>query len=57
LSPPYTFLRQYGFGRSRGYFLVQNDREYDSKAIAGAAHGHLGPEWQPLQAADFTGGE
>lgn len=39
-------LREHGFGRSRGYFLVQDGREYDSNAIAEAAHGHLGPEWQ-----------
>lgn len=52
-----AFLREHGFGRSRGYFLVQDGREYDSKAIAGAAHGHLGPGWQPLRPTEFAGGE
>jgi hypothetical protein len=50
-----AFLRKYGFGRAREYFLLHEDRRYDSKAIAGAAHGYQFP--QPLRAADFSGGE
>ena len=34
-----TFLKRYGFGQSRDFFLVVNGRHYDSKAIVGAAHG------------------
>jgi 5-methylcytosine-specific restriction protein A len=34
-----VFLRQYGYRPSRQYFLVQDGRRYDSKAIAGVAHG------------------
>jgi 5-methylcytosine-specific restriction protein A len=36
------FLKKYGFGRSRGYFVTYQGRPYDSKAIAGAAHGNVG---------------
>ncbi|MDA3039958.1 MAG: hypothetical protein O3C27_10615 [Actinomycetota bacterium] len=31
-----AFLKKYGFGRSSSYFLVVEDRRYDSKAICGA---------------------
>jgi hypothetical protein len=34
-----VFLRKYGFGRSRAYFLRCDGKHYDSKAIVGAAHG------------------
>jgi len=50
-----AFLRKYRFGRAREYYLLHDGRRYDSKAIAGAAHGYQFP--QPLQAADFSGGE
>lgn len=50
------FLRNYGFGEAREYYVVQNGRFYDSKAIAGAAHGHL-PGQQPLRANEFAGGD
>ncbi|WP_371480561.1 HNH endonuclease [Kitasatospora sp. NBC_00315] len=33
-----AFLSTYGFGQARNYLLVHEDREYDSKAIAGVAH-------------------
>jgi hypothetical protein len=33
------FLSTYGFKRARTYFLRHGDRDYDSKAIAGVAHG------------------
>jgi hypothetical protein len=52
-----AFLQQYGFGPSRDYFLLFNGRRYDSKAIAGAAHGFALPEAGPLRAPDFSGGE
>lgn len=49
-----AFLERYGFGEARSYFLVHDEKEYDSKAIAGVAFKNqfgalLGP-------ADFSGG-
>jgi hypothetical protein len=49
------FLRRYGFGPAKRYLLIHRGAEYDSKAIAGAAHGYL-PGRQALTAADFSGG-
>jgi hypothetical protein len=43
------FLRKYGYGWSRGYALVYEDREYDSKAIAGVAFG-IQHKTEPLNA-------
>lgn len=48
------FLRTYGFGRARSYQLVLDGRRYDSKAIAGVAHGYATGDF--LSAADFSGG-
>jgi 5-methylcytosine-specific restriction protein A len=49
-----SFLKKYGFGEARSYFLIHDEKEYDSKAIAGVAYknqfGTL------LTAADFSGG-
>ncbi|MFE3193100.1 hypothetical protein ACFXHA_29110 [Nocardia sp. NPDC059240] len=50
------FLAKYGFGPARAYFLVLEGRRYDSKAIAGAAHGHM-PGCTALQPKDFSGGD
>jgi 5-methylcytosine-specific restriction protein A len=50
------FLKKYGFGPARDYRIEKDGRTYDSKAIAGAAHGYL-PGQQPLTAKDFSGGE
>ena len=36
-----AFLERYGFDHARQYFFKWNGHECDSKAIAGAAHGHL----------------
>jgi 5-methylcytosine-specific restriction protein A len=52
-----AFLQRYGFRRARGYFVLFNGNRYDSKAIAGAAHGFVGPKLKPLTHADFSGGE
>ncbi|MDN3276891.1 HNH endonuclease signature motif containing protein [Frankia sp. RB7] len=52
-----AFLTKYGFGKSRGYFLQHSDKRYDSKAIAGAAHGKLGRNFKALSAGDFSGGD
>lgn len=51
-----AFLRKYGFGRSTGYFLSHDGTLYDSKAIAGAAHGYLSSLDGPLRFNDFSGG-
>ncbi|MEV5748336.1 HNH endonuclease signature motif containing protein [Actinoallomurus sp. NPDC052308] len=50
-----SFLEKYGFDSSRVYWLVYDGTRYDSKAIAGAAHGYL-PGRSPLGAKDFSGG-
>ncbi len=50
------FLAKYGFDRARLYVLVHDGKPYDSKAIAGAAHGFL-PGQKPLTARQFSGGE
>jgi 5-methylcytosine-specific restriction protein A len=51
-----SFLRKYGFGRARSYVLQRDGHSYDSKAIAGAAHGYL-PDRAPLKPNEFSGGE
>lgn len=51
-----AFLQKYHFGKSRGYFLIHNGARYDSKAIAGAAHGYV-PGLEPLQASKLSGGD
>jgi hypothetical protein len=53
----HEFLRKYGFGEARQYFLVAGGRKYDSKAIAGAAHGYQFPNLGPLTPAMFSGGK
>lgn len=52
----HAFLEKYGFHPARSYFLVVNGREYDSKAIVGAAHGYQFPQLGPLAATEFSGG-
>ena len=52
-----SFLKKYGFGRLRSYRLIHDGRQYDSKAIIGAAHGYARPDLGPLKARDFKGGE
>ncbi|MCY1285723.1 hypothetical protein D9M69_363070 [compost metagenome] len=54
-----TFLKQYGFGKSRDY-LVRNPRtgeHCDSKAIVGVAFGKQFPNQGALGPEDFSGGE
>lgn len=50
-----AFLAKYGFGRAISFFVMEGDRLYDSKALAGAAHGFQ--HGKPLPAANFSGGE
>ncbi|MCW2904670.1 MAG: 5-methylcytosine-specific restriction enzyme [Streptosporangiaceae bacterium] len=49
------FLKKYGFGRARDYFVRHGGRFYDSKAILGVAHGYRHGE--PLRSDDFSGGD
>lgn len=51
-----AFLHRYGFGPSRTYLLRIGGRDYDSKAVVGAAHGHL-PGRDPLGSDEFSGGK
>lgn len=50
------FLKKYGFGCSRSYWLVHNGKQYDSKPIVGAAHGYARPDLGPLRPTEFMGG-
>ncbi|MBX3497755.1 MAG: hypothetical protein KF769_16090 [Parvibaculum sp.] len=50
------FLAKYDYGKARRYFLEHNSRQYDSKAIAGAAVGFQFPADGPLEYKTFTGG-
>lgn len=50
-----AFLKRYGFKPARSYFLEHEGRFYDSKAIAGVAHGYQHGE--RLEGRDFVGGE
>jgi IstB-like ATP binding protein len=52
-----NFLKRYGFGPSRAYFLRHDGKDYDSKAIVGAAYGYQYPQEGPLHSSDFSGGE
>jgi hypothetical protein len=52
-----SFLAKYGFGRARRYFLIYGEKRYDSKAIAGVAHGYQFPEEGPLTSDAFSGGD
>jgi 5-methylcytosine-specific restriction enzyme A len=50
------FLAQGQFGPSRGYVLFHEGRSYESKAIAGRAHGFL-PGLKTLTSKDLSGGD
>jgi hypothetical protein len=54
-----AFLKRYGFGPARDYFVRDpvTDGLADSKAIVGAAHGYQFPELGPLPASAFSGGD
>lgn len=50
-----AFLEKYGFRSARTYVLVHDGRQYDSKAIVGAAYGfQFGT---PLKPTHFSGGK
>lgn len=48
------FLAKYGFGHANRYHLVHEGKEYDAKAIIGAAHGYQFPDQGPLTSDDFS---
>lgn len=48
------FLAKYGFGHANRYILLHEGREYDAKAIIGAAHGYQFPDQGPLTSDDFS---
>lgn len=50
-----AFLSNYGFGQATGYFVKVGGNPYDSKAIAGAAHGYQ--HGVPLTHEKFSGGD
>ena len=50
-----AFLAKYGYGRATAYFVQHDGKAYDSKPIAGAAHGYQ--HGVPLTPADFSGGD
>jgi hypothetical protein len=50
-----AFLAKYQIDGARGFWVVDNGRAYDSKALAGAAHGFL-PVQSPLLFNQFSGG-
>lgn len=51
------FLARYGFQQARSYIVVHEGREYDSKAIVGAAFGYQFRQRGPLPARAFSGGD
>ena len=52
-----AFLKKYGFGHARQYFLDFDEELYDSKAIVGVAHSYEFPNLGPLKPSEFNGGE
>jgi len=51
------FLSTYGFGPAQTFFVRHGGHLYDSKAIAGVAHGMQLRGGRPLPASSFSGGE
>ena len=52
-----VFLKKYGFGYARQYYLEYKGKRYDSKAIVGVAHGYEFPDRGQLHSSDFSGGK
>ena len=50
-----NFLKNYGFGTARTYWLIYDGRRYDSKAIIGVAHKYARPDLGRLK--NFSGGK
>lgn len=51
-----AFLTKYGYGRATKYQLWHDSKPYDSKAIVGAAFGHLPGRPPALRHDEFSGG-
>jgi putative restriction endonuclease len=51
------FLKTYGFGPAKSYWLLYKGKHYDSKAIVGVARKYARPDLGPMKSNDFTGGE
>lgn len=51
------FLARYRIGPARKYWVCYEGRKYDSKALAGAAFGHLPGNPDPLSRRELHGGE
>ena len=49
----HAFLSRYEYGAATRYYLVYNDRKYDSKAIVGAAYNHDNPKCGLLRRTDL----
>jgi hypothetical protein len=52
-----AFLTKYGFGPSREYVVIESGRQYDSKALLGAAYHHQFGGAESLRSDDFSGGD
>jgi hypothetical protein len=52
-----AFLKKYGFGKAKEYFILHRGGRYDSKAILGAAYGIQHSTKGALKPADFSGGD
>jgi hypothetical protein len=50
------FRERYGYGPAKKYYLVVEGSYYDSKSIAGVAHGYEHPDEGFLRGTDFNGG-
>ena len=49
-----AFFEEYGFSNALEYFLLHGGKAYDSKAIAGVAHGYVTGDFRELN--NFSGG-
>src|SRR5690606_753884 len=48
-----AFLSKYQFHKATTYFLIEDGRLYDAKAIVGAAYGFLRSRRRPIKWSDF----
>ena len=48
-----AFLRKYGFGGAGRFRIMHHDRQYDAKAVIGAARGFQFPNRGPMKSEDF----
>jgi 5-methylcytosine-specific restriction protein A len=50
-----AFLKKYGFGEATHYYILHDEKYYDSKAVVGVAYGYQ--FGRPLRSGDFGGGK